>query len=112
MLPLSPLYLFLEDVRHLQKSCISILVLSDSDFSGEIFVECGGDTILKNKRHNQTRYKIRVWVQQEQGQGLFLASREKSVDMEIPPDSLEAGGVNELSVTADVDESVTTEQTA
>jgi hypothetical protein len=31
--------------------------------------------------------------------------------MEIPPDSLEAGGVNDLSVATVVDESVTTAQT-
>ena len=32
--------------------------------------------------------------------------------MEIPPNSLEAGGVNDLSVVTAVDESVTTTQTA
>ena len=34
----------------------------------------------------------------------------RKLDMEMPPDSFEAGEVNELSVTAAVDESVTTEQ--
>ena len=53
-----------------------------------------------------------MWAQHEQGQGLLLASREKAGDMEMPPDSLEASGVNELSVAAAVDESVTTAQTA
>ena len=36
----------------------------------------------------------------------------RKLDMEVPPDSLEADGVNELSVAAAVDESVTTAQTA
>ena len=34
----------------------------------------------------------------------------RKLDMEMPPDSLEAGEVNELSVAAAVDKSVTTEQ--
>jgi hypothetical protein len=35
----------------------------------------------------------------------------RKLDMEIPPDSLQDGGVNELSVVTAVDESVTTTQT-
>ena len=42
------------------QSFISSLVLCVSDFSGEMFDVCAGDTILKNKRHNQTWYKIGV----------------------------------------------------
>ena len=36
----------------------------------------------------------------------------RKLDMEMPPDSFEAGGVNGLSVAVSVDESVTTAQTA
>ncbi len=43
------------------QSCIPSLVLSASDTCGEIFAiddtVCAGDTILQNKRHNQTWYK-------------------------------------------------------
>ena len=39
---------------------------------------------------------------------MFLA---RKLDMEMTPDSLEAGGVNDLSVVVAVDESVTTSQT-
>ncbi len=60
------------------QSCISSLVLSVFDLSGEMFVVSAGDTILQNKLHNQTWYKIRVWVQHDQGEGLLLASREKT----------------------------------
>ena len=38
--------------------------------------------------------------------------RARKLDMEMPPDSLEAGGVNELSDAVAVDESFTTEQAA
>jgi hypothetical protein len=40
------------------QSCISILVLSASDLSGEMFVVCDEDTILQNKLHNQNYYFI------------------------------------------------------
>ena len=38
--------------------------------------------------------------------------RARKLDMEMPPDSLEVGGVNELSDAVAVDESFTTEQAA
>jgi hypothetical protein len=38
--------------------------------------------------------------------------RERKLDMEMPPDSLQAGGVNELLVAVTVDESFTAEQAA
>ena len=42
----------------------------------------------------------------------FYLLRARKLDMDMPPDSLEAGGVNELSVAVAVDESLTTEQAA
>ena len=66
----------MEDICN--QSFIPSLVLSVSDLSGEMFVVCAGDTILKNKLHNQSGYNIRVWVQHDQGEGLLLVSREKT----------------------------------
>ena len=38
--------------------------------------------------------------------------RERKLDVEMPPDSLQTGGVNELLVAVTVDESFTAEQAA
>jgi hypothetical protein len=56
--------------------------------------------------------QIRVWALHNTSKvrvSYLLLARK--LDMEIPPDSLEAGGVIELSVAAAVDESVATAQT-
>jgi len=50
------------------------LVLSVSDFKS--VVRCL--LCVQEIRHNQTWYKIGVWVQSEEGEGLLLASREKT----------------------------------
>jgi hypothetical protein len=45
---------------------------------------------------NQMSYKVSVWPQHEEGEKLTCCARES---MEMPPDTLEAVGVNELFVT-------------
>jgi hypothetical protein len=57
--------------------------------------------------NNQTSYKVSVSPQHEEGEKLTCYPRDS---MEMPPDTLEDVGVNELFVTVTVDVSFTTEQ--
>ena len=72
---------------------------------------------MQEIRSCRTNYTIRRDTKLECGRNTSKVRASylllvRKLDMEIPPDSLEAGGVNELSVAAAVDESVTTAQTA
>jgi hypothetical protein len=85
--------------------------LSASDICGDLPPEvdgtvCAGDTILHNKRQ-QSDVLQSFSVTSTRGEKLTCSARET---MEMPPDTLEAVGVNELLVAVTVDASFTTEQ--
>ena len=72
---------------------------------------------MQEIRSCRTNYTIRRDTKLECGRNTSKVRASslllvRKLDMEIPPDSLEASGVNMLSVVSAVDESVTTAQTA